>query len=232
MNILMLGPTGRNQGIINFLSAQGNKVLTTMDEISLDFLKEKQVKFLISSGYAPIIKKPIISAYPGKIINLHISYLPYGKGIYPNFWSFLEGTPNGVSIHFIDEGIDTGAILFQKRVSFGCNETLQSSHSRLMAELESLFFEKWDDIASGNYQIIRQEESDGAARCHYRLETERLIDLLPLRWSAPTTVVAEMGAELSLGRHFWDQYEQDVHETQSSTQLSGVNSAGSMAHEQ
>ena len=48
------------------------------------------------------------------LINLHISYLPYNRGSYPNYWSFKENTPNGVSIHHIDDGIDTGPVLVQK----------------------------------------------------------------------------------------------------------------------
>ena len=52
------------------------------------------------------------------IINLHISYLPYNRGAHPNFWSFVENTPSGVSIHQVDSGIDTGKIVIQKQINF------------------------------------------------------------------------------------------------------------------
>ena len=45
---------------------------------------------------------------------MHISYLPFNKGYYPNLWSHLDSTPSGVSIHEIDKGIDTGKILKKK----------------------------------------------------------------------------------------------------------------------
>ena len=40
------------------------------------------------------------------IVNLHISYLPFNRGSHPNYWSFVENTPKGVSIHEIDEQIE------------------------------------------------------------------------------------------------------------------------------
>ncbi|MCL0081308.1 hypothetical protein M1N64_03665 [Peptococcaceae bacterium] len=46
--------------------------------------------------------------FQGRAINLHISFLPWNRGADPNFWSFIENAPVGVSIHYLDEGIDTG----------------------------------------------------------------------------------------------------------------------------
>jgi len=42
--------------------------------------------------------------------------LPYNKGSHPNFWSFIENSPKGVSIHEIDEGIDTGKLIASKKL--------------------------------------------------------------------------------------------------------------------
>ena len=53
-----------------------------------------------------------------KIINLHISYLPYNKGAHPNFWSFADNTPSGVTIHEVNENLDSGNIIFQKKIEF------------------------------------------------------------------------------------------------------------------
>ena len=38
---------------------------------------------------------------------MHISYLPFNRGAHPNYWSFKDNSPKGVTIHFIDNGIDT-----------------------------------------------------------------------------------------------------------------------------
>ena len=213
MNILILGPNGRNANIREFLETKGHHVAVTTDEVDLAFLQENSIELVLSSGYAPIIKEPMVSAYQGRIINLHISYLPYGRGIYPNFWSFFENTPKGVSIHFIDPGIDSGAVLFQREVSFETDDTLQTSHSKLMNTLESLFLEKWEDIASRNLRPINQESLDTDVRYHSKVETERFMDLLPQIWDTPATVVEQMGAEMSSSQQFWQRYDQEIIES-------------------
>ena len=52
-----------------------------------------------------------------RAINLHISYLPWNRGADPNLWSAV-GMPKGVTIHYINDGFDTGDILFQKAILF------------------------------------------------------------------------------------------------------------------
>src|SRR3989338_5004694 len=96
--------------LVGYLKSLGDEVLYTSSPISLDYVKEICPDFIISYGYSYIIKKDIINQYKDKIINMHISFLPYNRGADPNFWSFIEDTPKGVTIHYIDEGIDTGDI--------------------------------------------------------------------------------------------------------------------------
>ena len=70
---------------------------------------------------------------------MRISFLPWNKGAHPNFWSFYENTPKGVSIHLIDKGIDTGPIIYQKIVKFSKNEeTFEQTYSVLKNEIEDL----------------------------------------------------------------------------------------------
>jgi len=49
-------------------------------------------------------------------INLHPSYLPFNRGVYPNVWAIIDGTPAGVTLHYMDEGFDTGDIIAQRKV--------------------------------------------------------------------------------------------------------------------
>ena len=70
-------------------------------------------KLIVSYNYKHIIQPEIIVLMNGRLVNLHISYLPWNKGSDPNFWSFIDNTPKGVTIHKIDNHLDTGAILYQ-----------------------------------------------------------------------------------------------------------------------
>ena len=78
----------------------------------------KGFHLFISFGYRHIITEKIIKKIKGPLINLHLSYLPYNRGAHPNFWSFVDNTPSGVSIVEIDKGIDTGPVIYKKKIKF------------------------------------------------------------------------------------------------------------------
>ena len=112
----------------------------------------------ISFGYRHILKENVINSSSAPIINLHISYLPYNRGAHPNFWSFYEGTPSGVSIHLIDKGIDTGPILFQKYANFPKNATtFIQTYDFLIELIEQLFVENIQQIITKSYQPKNQK---------------------------------------------------------------------------
>ena len=143
MKILFLG--SRKNRIIDFFEKLEYEIIKEDKRLSLEDIQKINPDFIISFNYKYKIKPDVIEKYP-KIINLHIAYLPWNGGSYPNFWSWLENTPKGVSIHYMDEEIDTGEMLLRKQVEFSENETLLSSWEKLMKELEDLFIENWDDI--------------------------------------------------------------------------------------
>jgi len=153
--ILFLGY--ENSPLIDWLSNIGEQVVQTSDKIELSFLEKKNFTFLISYGYRYIIKKEILDRFTNKAINLHISYLPWNKGAEPNFWSFLENTPKGVTIHYLDEGVDTGDIIVQKEIFFNSeNETLATSYEKLQSEIQTLFKKNWNNIKNGYSKRYKQ----------------------------------------------------------------------------
>lgn len=138
-----------------------------------DMLKERQFSLIISYNYSHIIPANIIDFIGENIINLHISYLPWNRGAHPNLWSFLENTPKGVTIHRLEKGLDTGAIIFQKEMFFDENkETLASSYQKLNEELVKLFRKHWEKLFSGNYQEMPQE---GKGSYHSLADMKKLL---------------------------------------------------------
>lgn len=121
-------------------------------------IQPKNFDLIISFGYRHLINKNIIAQFTNKIINLHISYLPWNRGAHPIFWSFYENTPSGVSIHIIDSGIDTGPVLLQKiAILDSKNLTFFQAHQILIEEIESLFIENIDDLLNGKITPIQQK---------------------------------------------------------------------------
>lgn len=147
MNILLLGPLRRE--LISYMTSFGDHVDHTEENINGMPGLKKKYDLLVSYGYRHIIRKDVIRMFPNRIVNLHISYLPWNRGADPNVWSFLEDTPKGVTIHHIDDGIDTGNILAQRRVVMTEGETLKTSYDKLATAIEQLFREVWTDIRVG-----------------------------------------------------------------------------------
>lgn len=185
MKVLFLTNNEQSLDLFHWISSDEEVQCKLFQEkINLDFLKEFDPDLIISYGYRFIIKEDVIKNYRQKIINLHISYLPWNKGADPNVWSFLEDTPKGVTIHFIDEGIDTGDILFQKKVELNTQtETLSSSYNKLQNEIKNLFKENWDDIKRLNFYPQKQA---GEGSIHFIKDWKRISFLIDEKgWETP-----------------------------------------------
>lgn len=166
MKILFLSNNEISDDLICWLKNMAKEeVVVYSKPLNIEFLKKIKPNFIISYNYRFIIKQEIISYMKNNIINLHISLLPWNKGADPNVWSFLEDTPKGVTIHIIDEGIDTGHILVQKEILIDENiKTLKSSYEKLHKEIQELFREKWGEIKNGSLKKISQR-GKGTLHC-------------------------------------------------------------------
>lgn len=148
--ILFLGYDREQTQLMSCLEKQGCIVDHTQEKLNSPD-EYGHYDFMISFGYKYLIKKQFIDAYQGDILNLHVAYLPWNRGSQPNFWAFLDNTPHGVTIHLIDEGIDTGPILYQRYVNFDSEKTFSESHNRLLVEIEELFIKNINEIVANQY---------------------------------------------------------------------------------
>jgi methionyl-tRNA formyltransferase len=124
-----------------------------------------------------ILKSEFIGLFPAGVVNLHPSYLPYNRGQYPNVWSIVEHTPAGVTLHYIDVGVDTGDIIAQQQVSIEPIDTGESLYRKLEQTCVDLFRETWPLIRSGQAPRIPQDSQAGT--CHRTKDVEQIdaIDL-------------------------------------------------------
>ncbi len=153
--ILFLGYDQNETIIIEKLINSNCEVWHTKEKILKPLYNYDSV---ISYGYRHILKNEIIDSLKTPIINLHISYLPLNRGAHPNFWSFYDKSISGVTIHLIDEGVDTGPILFQKIIDFDESEnTFRKTYKRLNDEIEKLFLKNMENIISKNYKTYPQK---------------------------------------------------------------------------
>lgn len=150
------------------------------NKITLDIINAIEPSFVISFNYKYIVPAEVIHAVQGRIINLHTSFLPYNKGAAPNFFSFYENTPKGVTIHEMVPGLDEGAVLVQKEVQMDAKEeTFVTSYDRLMKEMQDLFFVNWNDIKSGK---IKAKVQEGMGTYHTSAELKKIREKTPFKW--------------------------------------------------
>ena len=109
-----------------------------------------EVDGLVSFGYPHVIPGPLLARLPRKGVNLHISMLPWNRGKHPCFWAFHDGTPLGVTLHELESGLDTGAILLQRGLVIDPERlTFREAWTRLLREAEALFLDHLDAYLAG-----------------------------------------------------------------------------------
>jgi methionyl-tRNA formyltransferase len=155
-DILFLGYKKKNTKIINYLNKCGFVITELGNRKLTNSILKKDFILIVSFGYKKILKKNLLKKLKRPVINLHMSYLPYNRGAYPNMWSFINNTPKGVSIHEIDSKIDNGPIIFRKKISFKNeqNQTLKSTYEILFEEIENLFIKNFYKILENKYKKI------------------------------------------------------------------------------
>ncbi len=106
----------------------------------LKFLISNQVNLIFLAGYMQILKPTILNAFPRKIINIHPSLLPKYKGIHGYRDSFQSSDDyGGITIHYVDEGVDTGEIISQVCFSKNPSQDLDCFIER-GKEIERIFY--------------------------------------------------------------------------------------------
>ncbi len=90
------------------------------NKVSVEIIKSYKPDLLVSILGNQIFKEPIINLAPKGCINLHTALLPKYRGLMPTFWVMKNSEKyTGVSVFFVDKGIDSGDIIVQKRVEIG-----------------------------------------------------------------------------------------------------------------
>jgi hypothetical protein len=123
-------------------------------------LKTDGLDLVVLYGFRHIVPADVLEASVARVVNLHISYLPFNRGAHPGFWCFFDGTPCGVTIHEVDASLDTGPILAQELVEIDVwSLTFDEAYWRLRSAIEKLFLTHLDAIADpatkGRAQIGR-----------------------------------------------------------------------------
>ena len=154
LSVLFLGYNERETRIIEATRGRGIDVRHSTSLTSSHI----ETDLVISFGLREIISPRDIEECRAPILNIHISYLPFNRGAHPNFWSWYDETPVGVTVHRIDSGLDTGPVVLQKLVDIDDSKTtFRESHQTLISEAESLFLDNLDALIEGDWEETPQK---------------------------------------------------------------------------
>ncbi len=103
-------------------------------------LKEYDVELIVLAGYMRFIGKVLLENYPNKIINIHPAYLPNfpgAHGIQDAYNAKVDFT--GVTVHYVDEGVDTGQIIHQEKIMIDPSWDLETLEEHVHAKEYDMF---------------------------------------------------------------------------------------------
>ncbi len=136
---------------------------------NLEKLRAYKPDLLVSIAGNQIFKQKLLDVATHGCINLHTALLPKYRGLMPSFWVLKNGeTHTGVSVFFVDEGIDSGPILVQKKLEIGNRSQAELIDVTKKMGMDAIL-ESIEKIHSGNYELI---ENDAAQMTYFTFPTK------------------------------------------------------------
>lgn len=97
-------------------------------------LKERSVGLILLAGFMRIVGKPLLEAFPGKVLNIHPAILPSFPGLHGQGQAHDYGVKiTGCTVHFVDEGMDTGPVIVQAAVPVYSDDTEETLSERILS---------------------------------------------------------------------------------------------------
>lgn len=110
------------------------------EEELVRILKQSGVALVVLAGFMRVLKKPMLEAFPRRIINIHPSLLPKFAGLTAWKQALEAGAKvTGCTVHYVDDQIDHGAVLGQREVAILPNDTADSLHERIQVQERQLY---------------------------------------------------------------------------------------------
>lgn len=135
----------------------------------------EHVKFGVSALFGHVLPSELIEKFSGGILNLHPSLLPIGRGADPIPWGIIEKQKQGISIHLIDQNLDSGGIVFQKEIPSNNMMNAGEIYEIAMAELFNEFSQLFMNWVDGKIEPLPQAKTFSSIHHSSELESLRVI---------------------------------------------------------
>jgi phosphoribosylglycinamide formyltransferase-1 len=171
-NAFALKRAKQNNIEIEYINFKSFKNREDYDKKIMECLKEKDIDLVVLAGYMRILSPYFIKMYKNRIMNIHPALLPSFPGLHAQRQAVEYGVKiSGCTVHFVDEGVDSGPIILQKAVEVKDNDTEESLAERILKEEHQIYpraiqlFSQGRLIIKGRKVFI--EEVDLNSMCKY-----------------------------------------------------------------
>jgi phosphoribosylglycinamide formyltransferase-1 len=121
------------------------------DRALVSALREAEVDWVVLAGFMRVLTAEFLAAYPGRIINIHPALLPAFPGVNAAKQALDYGVKiTGCTVHFVDQGVDSGKIIAQRAVLVEAGDDLATLAARIHSAEHELFVAVLRDIAAGH----------------------------------------------------------------------------------
>jgi phosphoribosylglycinamide formyltransferase-1 len=133
-----------------FLDPKATPGRDAYDAVILEHLRKHDVGLVALAGYMKIVTRVLIDAYANRIMNIHPSLLPSFPGLQAQQQALDWGAKvSGCTVHFVEEGVDTGPIIQQAAVPVLEGDTAESLEARILAQEHRIYPEAIQLFAEG-----------------------------------------------------------------------------------
>ena len=134
-------------------------------------LKQKKAEILLCCSYSLIIREDVRKMFNNHCYNIHGALLPQNRGVNPIQWAIIKGEREaGVTLHKIEEGIDSGPIVAQRHFRINKTDTWVTLFEKLTQETHLLLRENLPKLILGDIKPKRQDEAN--ATVNHRLNED------------------------------------------------------------
>jgi phosphoribosylglycinamide formyltransferase-1 len=134
--------SARQRGIESVVIQRGGRTREDHDREIVAELKRRNVDLVCLAGYMRILSQVFLDSYRGRILNIHPSLLPAFPGLNPQKQALDQGAQTaGCTVHFVDETLDGGPIIAQRRVPILPEDTVESLSARILEQEHLLYTE-------------------------------------------------------------------------------------------
>jgi len=149
--------TARERGVETVVVERTGQTREEHDAGIISELKRRDVELVCLAGYRRLLSSDFIQAFPNRIVNIHPSLLPLFPGLDAQRQALEHGVKiTGCTVHFVDEGLDSGKIIMQRAVKVLDDDTVESLSVRILEQEHELYVQAVRTLVTSRTEPIRK----------------------------------------------------------------------------